>query len=49
MDIEINNNPKKAEEQQVKQEKEEKVETLQVTPQNAKAVQEQSRNSITNF
>ena len=49
MDIEINNNPKKAEEQQVKQEKEEKVENLQVTPQNAKAVQEQSRNSITNF
>ena len=49
MDIEINNNQKKAEEQQVKQEKEEKVETLQVTPQNAKAVQEQSRNSITNF
>ena len=51
MDIEINNS-KKIEEQQVKQEKEkeEKVENIQVTPQNAKSIaQAQSRSSITNF
>ena len=49
MDIEINNSHK-AEQQQVHQEKEEKLENIQVTPENAKSIaKEKSRSSITNF